>query len=108
MRHHPLDSQLFVDNRNRLRKLLPPGALAALNANDVPPTNADGSLPLVPNTDLFYLSGIEQEESILVLFPDAPGPSMATTDAATVPVPWCCVSVFKGPARVCATGNAPK
>ena len=72
MRHHPLDSQLFVDNRARLRKLLPPGALAALNANDVPPTNADGSLPLVPNSDLFYLSGIEQEESLLVLSPDAP------------------------------------
>ena len=72
MRHHPLASQLFVDNRARLCKLLPPSALAALNANDVPPTNADGSLPLVPNSDLFYLSGIEQEESLLVLSPDAP------------------------------------
>lgn len=72
MRHHPLDSQLFVDNRARLRKLLPKNALVALNANDVLPTNADGSLPLVPNADLFYLSGIEQEESLLVLAPDAP------------------------------------
>lgn len=46
--------------------------MAILNANDVLPTNADGSLRLVPNTDLFYLSGIEQEESILLIYPDAP------------------------------------
>ncbi|MGC3966174.1 MAG: aminopeptidase P N-terminal domain-containing protein [Pirellulales bacterium] len=71
MRHHPIDSQLFVENRDRLRKLLPPNSLAAVNANDVLPTNADGSLPLVPNNDLFYLSGVEQEESLLVLAPDA-------------------------------------
>ena len=45
--------------------------MVILNANDVLPTNADGTLRMVPNTDLFYLSGIEQEESILVLFPDA-------------------------------------
>src|SRR5687767_13759147 len=48
-----------------------PNSLAVLNANDVLPTNADGSLPLVPNTDLFYLTGVEQEQSILVLYPDA-------------------------------------
>ncbi|MBL9085184.1 MAG: aminopeptidase P family protein [Planctomycetales bacterium] len=71
MRHHPLDPQLFVENRDRLRKLLPKNALVAVNANDVLPTNADGSLPLVANNDLFYLSGIEQEESLLVLAPDA-------------------------------------
>ena len=45
--------------------------MAVLNANDVLPTNADGSLPLIPNTDLFYLTGVEQEQSILVLYPDA-------------------------------------
>ena len=48
-----------------------PNSLAVVNANDVLPTNADGSLPLVANTDLFYLTGVEQEESILLLFPDA-------------------------------------
>ena len=48
-----------------------PNSLAVLNANDVLPTNADGSLPLVPNTDLFYLTGVEQEQSILVVYPDA-------------------------------------
>ncbi len=64
-------SSLFIGNRARLRSLLPANALAIVNANDVLPTNADGSLNLVPNSDLFYLSGVEQEESILVLFPDA-------------------------------------
>ena len=48
-----------------------PKALAAVNANDVLPTNADGTLSMQPNADLFFLSGIEQEESILLLFPDA-------------------------------------
>jgi len=48
-----------------------PNALAVLNANDVLPTNADGTLPMQPNADLFYLSGIEQEETVLVLFPSA-------------------------------------
>jgi Xaa-Pro aminopeptidase len=71
MRHAPIDASLFVENRARLKQLLPPRSLAVVNANDVLPTNADGSLPLVPNADLFYLSGIEQEESILVLSPDA-------------------------------------
>jgi Xaa-Pro aminopeptidase len=71
MRHAPIDSSLFVENRERLKKLLPPGALAVVNNNDVLPTNADGSLPLVPSSDLFYLTGIEQEETLLVLAPDA-------------------------------------
>lgn len=71
MRHAPIDPQLFIENRRRLTALLPPGALAVVNANDLLPANADGTLPLVPNSDLFYLSGVEQEESRLVLFPGA-------------------------------------
>lgn len=71
MRHAPINPRLFVENRERLRKLLPPGSLAVLNANDIPVTNADGVLTLVPNSDLFYLTGIEQEESRLLIFPDA-------------------------------------
>ncbi|MEQ2010003.1 MAG: aminopeptidase P family protein, partial [Limisphaerales bacterium] len=71
MRHAPIDSKLFVENRERLKKLLPPRSLAIVNANDVLPTNADGSLVMHPNSDLFYLTGIEQEESILLLAPDA-------------------------------------
>lgn len=75
MRHQPIDSSLFVENRARLQQLLPPNALAVVQANDVLPTNADGTFKNFPNADLFYLSGIEQEESILLLFPDAPEPS---------------------------------
>ena len=71
MRHAPIPPELFTENRNRLCALLPPGALVIVNANDIPPTNADGSMVGVPNSDLFYLTGVEQEESILILFPDA-------------------------------------
>ncbi len=71
MRHAPIDSALFVENRERLDGLLPPGSLAVVNANDVLPTNADGSLAMHPNADLFYLTGVEQEESLLLLAPDA-------------------------------------
>lgn len=71
MRHAPIDPKLFIENRARLAHQLPPGSLAIVHANDVPPTNADGSLLMVANSDLFYLSGIEQEESILVLAPNA-------------------------------------
>ena len=71
MRHAPIDSKLFAANRERLARLLLPNSVAAVNANDIPPTNADGSLIPIPNSDLFYLTGIEQEESILVLAPNA-------------------------------------
>ncbi len=71
MRHGPIAPELFVENRRRLRALLPPGSVAIVNANDIPPTNADGSLLPVANSDLFYLTGVEQEESILVLAPEA-------------------------------------
>lgn len=74
MRHAPIDSKLFTENRERLKKLLPPKSLAIINANDVLPTNADGALMMHPNSDLFYLTGIEQEESILLLAPDAHDP----------------------------------
>ncbi len=71
MRHQALDSKLFIDNRAKLTSMLPKNSMALLNANDVLPTNADGSIKIIPNADLFYLTGIEQEESILMLYPDA-------------------------------------
>jgi len=71
MRHAPISPQLFTENRERLSKLLLPKSLVALNNNDILPTNADGTLVLWPNADLFYLTGVEQEESLLVLFPEA-------------------------------------
>jgi len=71
MRHAPIPPELFIRNRDRLRALLPQKSLVVVNANDILPTNADGTLIMVPNSDLFHLTGIEQEESILVLAPDA-------------------------------------
>ena len=66
-----INAALFTANRNRLKQLLPPGSIAVLNANDTPPTNADGMRAMTPNSDLFYLTGVEQEQSILLLNPEA-------------------------------------
>ena len=71
MRHTPINADLFTRNRERLAGLLPRQSLAIVNANDLLPTNADGSLLMQPNSDLFYLTGIEQEETLLLLAPDA-------------------------------------
>jgi len=69
MRYTLPSKELFIRNRQRLVRELQPGALAVLNANDTQPTNADGTMPFRQNNDLFYLTGIEQEESILVICP---------------------------------------
>ena len=71
MRHKPIKNKLFAENRKRLTSLLAPKSLAVVNANDLLPVNADATLVMHPNSDLFFLSGIEQEESILLIFPDA-------------------------------------
>ena len=71
MRHRNINNKLFTENRKRLSELLPAKSLAIVNANDILPTNADGTLIMQPNADLFFLSGIEQEQSVLLVFPDA-------------------------------------
>ncbi len=71
MRYEPFDVRLFEHNRQRLREQLLPNSLAIVNANDVQPTTTDGIMPYYPNSDLFYLSGIAQEETVLLLAPDA-------------------------------------
>lgn len=71
MRYPPIDPQLFAENRRKVAGLLKPGFIAVLNSNDLMPKNADGAHPFIQQSDLFYLSGIDQEESALVLFPDA-------------------------------------
>lgn len=72
MKYVPIGNHFFIENRARFASLLKPGSLAIFNSNDVYPTNADGTFPFRQNNDLFYLSGIDQEETILILFPDAP------------------------------------
>jgi len=71
MRYLPIDNSLFVKNRSNFVSHLKPGSMAIFVSNDIYPTNADGTFPFRQNNDLFYLSGIDQEETILVLFPDA-------------------------------------
>ncbi|MGD0539758.1 MAG: aminopeptidase P N-terminal domain-containing protein, partial [Verrucomicrobiota bacterium] len=71
MRYEKIDPTLFQSNRANLAKLMLRNSLAVVNANDLLPANADATLPMQPNTDLFYLTGVEQEESILLLYPDA-------------------------------------
>ncbi len=75
MRHAPIDPAVFRAHRDALRALLPRGSLAVIHAADVLPTNGDGTLRLVPAADLFHLTGIEQEESVLLLAPDAVDPA---------------------------------
>jgi Xaa-Pro aminopeptidase len=74
MKYLAIPNQLFIENRQKFIKHLKPGALAIFCSNDILPTNADGHMEFVQNADLFYLSGIDQEESILILFPDAKNP----------------------------------
>ena len=74
MKYLPINKNLFIENRERLAKLLKPKSIAIFNSNDPMPTNADGTMGFDQNSDLFYLSGIDQEESILLLFPDSPDP----------------------------------
>src|SRR5918993_5649048 len=72
MRYKNINKELFVSNRKRLLKELKPHSLVAVNANDIMPTNSDGTMRFRQNSDLFYLTGVDQEESILVLCPDFP------------------------------------
>lgn len=74
MKYLPIDSQLFIKNRAKFVKKMQPKSLAVFNSNDIYPVSADSTLPFAQHRDIFYLSGVDQEESILVLFPDAPKP----------------------------------
>src|SRR3954462_9330511 len=71
MKYDAIDKELYIDNRKKFTNALKPNSLAIFVSNDVMPTNADGSMGFRQNSDLFYLSGIDQEETILVIFPDA-------------------------------------
>jgi len=72
MRYEDIGKELFTTNRKRLVSELRPGSVAVFNSNDIMPTNADGTFGFHQNNDLFYLTGIEQEESMLVVCPEFP------------------------------------
>ena len=74
MKYDPIPSELFVKNRNNFMDRMIPKSLAVFNSNDIYPISADSTLPFEQHRDIFYLSGVDQEESVLVLFPDAKNP----------------------------------
>lgn len=76
MKYKTLPKSLYIKNRKKLIQKLLPKSLAVFHSNDILPTNADGTMRFRQNNDLLYLTGIDQEESILVLCPDFPDPTM--------------------------------
>lgn len=72
MKYLPIDRNLFIKNRKNFMAQMQPSSLAVFNSNDIYPVSADSTLPFEQHRDIFYLSGVDQEESILVLFPDCP------------------------------------
>ena len=72
MKYHQIDRNLFIKNRAKFTTQMKPNSVAVFNSNDIYPVSADSSLPFEQHRDIFYLSGVDQEESILLLFPDAP------------------------------------
>ena len=72
MKYHPINSDLFIKNRQNFANKMMPNSLAVFNSNDIYPISADSTMPFEQHRDIFYLSGVDQEESILVIFPDCP------------------------------------
>lgn len=72
MKYLPVGKDLFIKNRSKLKERLNANAIAILNSNDIMPTSADGTMPFRQDASIFYLSGIDQEESILLMAPDFP------------------------------------
>ncbi|WP_369047962.1 aminopeptidase P family protein [Tenacibaculum sp. UWU-22] len=72
MKYLPINNQLFIKNRENFMAQMKPNSVAIFNSNDIYPVSADSTLPFEQHRDIFYLSGVDQEESILVLFPNCP------------------------------------
>ncbi|MFM7467052.1 MAG: aminopeptidase P family protein, partial [Crocinitomicaceae bacterium] len=75
MKYHKISPDLFCKNRKKFTSKMEYGCLAVFNSNDIYPISADGTMPFQQHRDIFYLSGVDQEESILVLFPEASNPA---------------------------------
>ena len=74
MKYLPLNPEIFIQNRKRFIERMEKNSIAIFNSNDELPTNGDQLYKFKQNSDLFWLTGIEQEDSMLVLFPDNPDP----------------------------------
>jgi Xaa-Pro aminopeptidase len=76
MKYHKIERQLFIKNRANFTSQMKSNSLAVFNSNDIYPISADSTMPFEQHRDIFYLSGVDQEESVLVLFPDCPNESL--------------------------------
>ena len=76
MKYQPINSALFIKNRKNFASLMKENSLAIFNSNDIYPISADSTMPFEQHRDLFYLSGVDQEESVLMLFPDSPNENL--------------------------------
>jgi|TARA_B110000238_G_scaffold200417_1_gene250491 Xaa-Pro aminopeptidase len=76
MKYQPINSALFIKNRKNFASLMKENSLAIFNSNDIYPISADSTMPFEQHRDLFYLSGVDQEESVLMLFPDCPNENL--------------------------------
>ena len=72
MRYQPLDARIFIENRKRFIKEMQLGSIAIFNSNDEMPQNGDALYRFTQNSDLYWLTGIDQEDTMLVLFPGNP------------------------------------
>lgn len=70
MKYDRIDKQLYIRNRAKFTAQMQPSTLAVFNSNDIYPVSADSTMPFQQHRDILYLSGVDQEESILVIFPD--------------------------------------
>ena len=75
MKYQAIPNTLFIKNRQKFTAQMIPGSLAVFNSNDIYPVSADSTLPFAQHSDILYLSGADQEETILLLFPDALNPA---------------------------------
>jgi Xaa-Pro aminopeptidase len=71
MKYDRIDKQLYIKNRASFKQLMEPNSLAVFNSNDIFPISADSTMPFQQHRDILFLSGVDQEESILVIFPDS-------------------------------------
>ncbi|WP_299675892.1 aminopeptidase P family protein [uncultured Tenacibaculum sp.] len=76
MKYLPINKDLFIKNRKNFMAQMKPNSLAVFNSNDIYPVSADSTLPFEQHRDIFFLSGVDQEESILIVYPDCPKESL--------------------------------
>ena len=75
MKYHKIDSKLFIKNRKNFISRMKTNSVAFFNSNDIYPVSADSTLPFEQHRDIFYLSGVDQEESVLMICPDSVSPN---------------------------------